>query len=111
VTTTFVSNVVLLSFFFPFLRIWADLHSGPCRVISAIYTLIIQDQIFDYLEEHINCNFRERGKLPLTSCWDKFRQFEEIAGYVVQGRCFDTGLAEVCRETLLNFAISGGSIG
>jgi len=98
-------------FFLPFLLRWADLHSGPCMVISAIYTLIMQDQIFDYLEEHINCNFRERGKLPLTSCLDKLRQFEEIDGYVVQGRCFETGLAEVCRQTLIDFAISGGSIG
>jgi UTP--glucose-1-phosphate uridylyltransferase len=80
-------------------------------VISPIYTLIMQDQIFDYLAEHINGNFRERGKFPLTSCLDRLQHFEEIAGYVVQGRCFDTGLAEVCRQTLINFAISGGSIG
>jgi UTP--glucose-1-phosphate uridylyltransferase len=80
-------------------------------VISAIYTLIMQDQIFDYLEEHINCNFREGGQFPLTSCLDILRQFEEIAGYVVQGRCFDTGWLEVGRQTLIDFAISGGSIG
>ena len=79
-------------------------------VISAIYTLIMPDKIFDYLAEHMNCNFRERGKFPLTSCLDKWRQFEEIFGYVVPGRCFDTG-AEVGRQTLINFAISGGSIG
>jgi UTP--glucose-1-phosphate uridylyltransferase len=98
-------------FLLPFLLRWADLHFGHCMVISAIYTLIMQDQIFDYLEEHINCNFREGGQFPLTSCLDKLRQFEEIAGYVVQGRCFDTGWPEVGRQTLIDFAISGGSIG
>ena len=98
-------------FLLPFLLRWADLQFGHCMVISAIYTLIMQDQIFDYLEEHINCNFREGGQFPLTSCLDKLRQFEEIAGYVVQGRCFDTGWPEVGRQTLIDFAISGGSIG
>ena len=71
----------------------------------------MQQQIFNYLEKPINCHFREKGEFQLTSCLDKLRQFEEIAGYVVQGRCFDTGLPEVGRQTLIDFAISGGSIG
>ena len=51
----------------------------------------------------INGNFRERGEFQLTSCLDKLRQSEGIAGYVVKGRCFDTGLPEVYRQTLIDF--------
>ena len=72
---------------------------------------VLEPKIFDYLAEHINGNFRERGEFQLTSCLDKLRQFEGIAGYVVQGRCFDTGLPEVYRQTLIDFAISGEPIG
>ncbi|MBD1829026.1 hypothetical protein NDI47_24445 [Microcoleus vaginatus GB1-A2] len=59
----------------------------------------------------MNSHFREKGEFQLTSCLDKLLQFEEIAGYVVQRRCFDTGLPKVCWQTLIDFAISGGSIG
>ena len=72
---------------------------------------VLEPKIFDYLAEHINGNFRERGEFQLTSCLDKLRQSEGIAGYVVQGRCFDTGLPEVYRQTLIDFAISGEPIG
>jgi UTP--glucose-1-phosphate uridylyltransferase len=72
---------------------------------------VLDSKIFDYLAEHINANFRERGEFQLTSCLDKLREFEGMAGYVVQGRCFDTGLPEVYRQTLINFAISEGAIG
>ncbi len=79
--------------------------------LSIFGMYVLEPKIFDYLEEHINCNFRERGEFQLTSCLDKLRQFEGIAGYIVQGRCFDTGLPDVYRQTLIDFAISGESIG
>ncbi len=72
---------------------------------------VLEPKIFDYLAEHINGNFRERGEFQLTSCLDKLRQSEGIAGYVVKGRCFDTGLPEVYRQTLIDFPISEGAIG
>ncbi|MEG3841452.1 UTP--glucose-1-phosphate uridylyltransferase [Microcoleus sp. herbarium14] len=78
--------------------------------LSIFGMYVLEPKIFDYLAEHINGNFRERGEFQLTSCLDKLRQFEGIAGYVVRGRCFDTGLPEVYRQTLIDFAISGGSI-
>ncbi|MEG4396025.1 UTP--glucose-1-phosphate uridylyltransferase [Microcoleus sp. BROC3] len=79
--------------------------------LSMFGMYVLDPKIFDYLAEHINGNFRERGEFQLTSCLDKLRQFEGMAGYVVQGRCFDTGLPEVYRQTLIDFPISGGSIG
>jgi len=35
---------------------------------------IIKPQIFDYLEENIRNNVRERGEFQLTSCLDRLRQ-------------------------------------
>jgi UTP-glucose-1-phosphate uridylyltransferase/mevalonate kinase len=72
---------------------------------------VLDSKIFDYLAEHINANFREKGEFQLTSCLDKLREFEGLAGYVVQGRCFDTGLPDVYRQTLIDFPISRGAIG
>jgi len=112
VTTKFVSNVVLFSFFLAVFttnmgRFALAFLAWDCSYSYSNYAT----PNIGYLEEHINCNFRERGKFPLTACLDKLWQFEEIAGYVVQGRCFDTGLPEVGRQTLIDFVISGGSIG
>jgi UTP--glucose-1-phosphate uridylyltransferase len=67
---------------------------------------VLGSKIFDYLEQHINGNFRERGEFQLTSCLDKLRQSEGMTGYVVQGRCFDTGLPGVYRQTLIDFPMS-----
>mgnify|MGYP003492924939 CR=1 FL=1 len=75
------------------------------QFLSFFGMYVLGPQIFDYLEQHINCNFRERGEFQLTSCLDKLRQSEGMTGYVVKGRCFDTGLPEVYRQTLIDFPI------
>jgi UTP-glucose-1-phosphate uridylyltransferase/mevalonate kinase len=77
--------------------------------LSFLGMYVLGPKIFDYLAENINCNFRERGEFQLTSCLDKLRQSEGMTGYVVQGRCFDTGLPEVYRQTLIDFALYGRS--
>jgi UTP-glucose-1-phosphate uridylyltransferase/mevalonate kinase len=77
--------------------------------LSFLGMYVLGPKIFDYLAEHINSNFRERGEFQLTSCLDKLRQSEGITGYVVQGRCFDTGLPDVYRQTLIDFALYGRS--
>lgn len=69
--------------------------------IFGLYAL--NSKIFDYLEEHISNNIRERGEFQLTSCIDRLRQDEGITGYVVKGRCFDTGLPESYRQTMIDF--------
>ena len=66
---------------------------------------VLEPKIFDCLAEHINGNFRERGEFQLTSCLDKLRQSEGMTGCVVKGRCFDTGLPEVYRQTLIDFPL------
>jgi len=64
---------------------------------------IIKPQIFDYLEEHITNNVRERGEFQLTSCLDRLRQEDGFLGHVVQGRRFDIGLPDRYAETLKAF--------
>ena len=69
--------------------------------IFGLYAL--NSKIFDYLEEHISNNIRERGEFQLTSCIDRLRQNQGITGYVVKGRCFDTGLPQSYRQTMSDF--------
>jgi UTP--glucose-1-phosphate uridylyltransferase len=76
------------------------------QFLSFFGMYVLGAKIFDYLEQHINDNFRERGEFQLTSCLDKLRQSEGITGYIVNGRCFDTGLPGVYRQTLIDFPMS-----
>ena len=64
---------------------------------------IIKPQIFEYLEEHIVNNVRERGEFQLTSCLDRLRQEDGFHGVVIDGRRFDIGLPEHYLETLRTF--------
>ncbi|NMG06862.1 UTP--glucose-1-phosphate uridylyltransferase [Brasilonema sp. UFV-L1] len=66
---------------------------------------VLTPKIFDFLEEHINQNFRERGEFQLTSCLDRVRQEEGMIGYIVKGKCFDTGLPDAYRQTMIDFRI------
>ncbi len=64
---------------------------------------IIKPQIFDYLEEHIRHNVRERGEFQLTSALDRLRQEDGFLGLMIDGRRFDIGLPEYYLETLRTF--------
>ena len=64
---------------------------------------VLTPKIFEYLEEHITHNIRERGEFQLTSCLDMLRQEEGVAGYVVKGRRFDVGIPESYWQTMIDF--------
>jgi UTP--glucose-1-phosphate uridylyltransferase len=64
---------------------------------------IIKPQIFDYLEEHIVNNVRERGEFQLTSALDRLRQEDGFLGLIVDGQRYDIGLPEYYLETLRTF--------
>jgi UTP--glucose-1-phosphate uridylyltransferase len=68
---------------------------------------IIKPQIFDYLEEHITNNVRERGEFQLTSALDRLRQEDGFLGLVVDGQRYDIGLPQYYLETLKAFGPSG----
>ncbi len=65
---------------------------------------IIKPQIFDYIEEHIQHNVRERGEFQLTSTLDRLRQEDGFLGLVMDGQRFDIGLPEYYLETLRAFS-------
>ncbi|MBW4619519.1 MAG: UTP--glucose-1-phosphate uridylyltransferase [Cyanosarcina radialis HA8281-LM2] len=64
---------------------------------------VLTPKIFDYLAANINSNIREKGEFQLTSSLDRLRQAEGMTGYLIQGRCFDTGLPETYRQTIIDF--------
>jgi UTP-glucose-1-phosphate uridylyltransferase/mevalonate kinase len=64
---------------------------------------IIKPQLFQYLEDHIANNVRERGEFQLTSALDRLRQEDGFLGLVMEGRRFDIGLPEYYLETLKSF--------
>jgi len=65
---------------------------------------IIKPQIFDYLEEHIANNVRERGEFQLTSALDRLRQEDGFLGLITDGQRYDIGLPEYYLETLRTFS-------
>jgi UTP--glucose-1-phosphate uridylyltransferase len=64
---------------------------------------VITPQLFEYLEEHIRNNVRERGEFQLTSALDRLRQEDGFQGLIVDGRRFDIGLPEHYLQTLATF--------
>jgi len=69
--------------------------------IFGLYALT--PMIFDFLEENINNNFRERSEFQLTTCLEKVRQVEGMVGYLVQGKSFDIGMPDAYLQTLIDF--------
>ena len=65
---------------------------------------IIKPQIFEYLEEHIKNNVRERGEFQLTSALDRLRQEDGFHGLIIDGKRYDIGLPEHYLETLQTFS-------
>jgi UTP-glucose-1-phosphate uridylyltransferase/mevalonate kinase len=64
---------------------------------------IIKPQLFDYLEEHITNNVRERGEFQLTSALDRLRKEDGFLGLILDGQRFDIGLPEHYLRTLQTY--------
>jgi UTP-glucose-1-phosphate uridylyltransferase/mevalonate kinase len=64
---------------------------------------VLTPRVFEFLDEHIRLNLREQGQFQLTSCLDRLRQEEGVAGYVVKGRRFDIGRPDTYLATLESF--------
>jgi UTP--glucose-1-phosphate uridylyltransferase len=65
---------------------------------------IIKPQIFDYLEENIKNNIRERGEFQLTSALDRLRQEDSFHGLILDGKRYDIGLPQYYLETLVSYS-------
>jgi UTP-glucose-1-phosphate uridylyltransferase/mevalonate kinase len=69
---------------------------------------ILTPKIFEFLEHNINNNLRDqKGEFQLTSCLDDLQQEEGMLGYVVKGKCYDTGLPDPYRQTMIDFRNAG----
>lgn len=68
---------------------------------------IIKPQLFEYLEEHISNNVRDRGEFQLTSALDRLRQEDGFLGLVMEGRRYDIGLPQYYLDTLQTFVEKG----
>jgi UTP--glucose-1-phosphate uridylyltransferase len=64
---------------------------------------VFKPKIFDYIEEHIRLNIRERGEFQLTSCMDRMRREDGFVGCLIRGRPYDIGNPEAYRRTLQEF--------
>jgi UTP-glucose-1-phosphate uridylyltransferase len=65
---------------------------------------IIQPQIFEYLEEQISNNLRQRGEFQLTTALDRLRQELGFHGLIMEGKRYDIGLPQYYLETLQSFS-------
>jgi UTP-glucose-1-phosphate uridylyltransferase/mevalonate kinase len=69
---------------------------------------ILTPKIFEFLEHNINNNLRDqKGEFQLTSCLDDLQQEEGMLGYIVKGKCYDTGLPDPYRQTMIDFRNAG----
>ncbi len=64
---------------------------------------VVKPQIFQFLEEHIENNVRERGEFQLTSALDRLRREDGFMGLMMDGQRFDIGLPDYYLETLRTF--------
>lgn len=64
---------------------------------------VLKPRIFDYLQEHIENNVRERGEFQLTSNLDRLRQEDGFVGYLVDGQRFDIGLPDLYLQSMQHF--------
>jgi len=64
---------------------------------------IIKPQLFEYLEENILNNIRERGEFQLTSALDRLRQEDGFLGLIMEGKRYDIGLPIHYQETVQTF--------
>jgi UTP-glucose-1-phosphate uridylyltransferase/mevalonate kinase len=79
----------------------AGLPEGEYLTVFGQY--IIKPQIFDYLEEHIQHNVRERGEFQLTSALDRLRKEDGFLGLIIDGKRYDIGRPEYYLDTLRTF--------
>jgi len=79
---------------------------GADEYLTVFGQYVIKPQLFDYLEQHIVNNVRERGEFQLTSALDRLRQEDGFMGLIVDGQRYDIGLPDSYVETLQAFRAS-----
>jgi len=75
----------------------------PDMFLTVFGLYVLRPTVFEYLEEHIKHNVREKGEFQLTSCLERLRQEDGFVGRIVEGSRFDIGLPESYRQTVIDF--------
>ncbi len=75
----------------------------PDQFLTIFGIYVLTPKVFEFLEEHIRHNLRDRGEFQLTPCLDRVRREEGFTGYVVKGRRFDIGTAEAYRQAVIEY--------
>lgn len=70
---------------------------------------VLKPDIFNYLEENIANNVRERGEYQLTSCLDKLCKNHGVSGYIVEGSSFDLGTPDLYWQSVNDYKNIGSS--
>ncbi len=65
---------------------------------------VLTPKVFEFLDEHIRLNIRERGEFQLTSCLDRVRKEEGFIACRVAGQRHDIGNPQAYIEALTTFA-------
>ncbi len=68
---------------------------------------VMSPRIFEYLDENIRSNLREKGEFQLTSCLDRLRKEEGVLGLLVKGKRFDVGNPDAYVDSLVEFRKAG----
>jgi UTP-glucose-1-phosphate uridylyltransferase/mevalonate kinase len=77
---------------------------GDAEYLTVFGQYVIKPLLFEYLDEHIRHNVRERGEFQLTSALDRLRHEDGFHGLIVDGRRFDIGLPNYYVDTLTTFS-------
>jgi UTP-glucose-1-phosphate uridylyltransferase/mevalonate kinase len=64
---------------------------------------ILHPEVFEYLEENITNNLRERGEFQLSTVLDRLRQYDGLHGLMIDGDRFDIGIPDYYLDTLARF--------
>lgn len=79
----------------------SSLSSDQFLSMFGIY--VLESDIFELLGKNIENEQRERGEFQLTSALETLRREQGIFGYLVDGKCFDTGLPHLYWQTFKEY--------
>jgi UTP-glucose-1-phosphate uridylyltransferase/mevalonate kinase len=79
----------------------SGMPDGEYLTVFGLY--LLTPRIFDYLEQNVAGDLRERGEYELTTAIEGLRQSEGLRGLVVDGHSFDIGVPGSYVQTLRAF--------
>ena len=71
----------------------------------------ITPAVFEYLQQQISRDERERGEYQLTPALERLQREEGLLGLVLEGQSYDIGLPQAYVRTLQQFGRGAGSAG